>query len=125
MHAEFAQTKFVGPAKICLLELPHHPPVTPQENQIYRVGFPGWKLAERLGVPLVFGVRVHKDEAFGTYWAESNDMDGLVVSGTDLDDLQSEIMGAAEGLLSLSVNTTRRLRVVANIMTHSPMLAVA
>ena len=51
-------------------------------------------------------------------------MDGLVVSGTDLDDLQSEIMGAAEGLLSLSVNTTRRLRVVANIMIHSPIPAV-
>ena len=41
---------------------------------MYRLGFPGWKLAARLGVPLVFGVRVHKDEAFGTYWAESNDM---------------------------------------------------
>ena len=92
---------------------------------MYRVGFPGWKLAARRDLSLVFGVRVHKDEAFGTCWAESNDMDGLVVSGTDLDDPQSEIMGAAEGLLSLSVNTTRRLRVVANIMTHSPMLAVA
>ena len=125
LHVEFAQVKFAVHAKICLLDPPHHPPLTPQENQIYRLGFPGWKLAERLGVPLVFGVRVHKDEAFGTYWAESNDMDGLVVSGTDLDDLQSEIMGAAEGLLSLSINSTRRPRVEANIMTNSPMLAVA
>ena len=124
MHAEFALAKFASHAKNCLLELPHHPPLTPQENQIYRLGFPGWKLAARLGVPLVFGVRVHKDEASGTCWTESNDMDGLVVSGTDLDDLQSEIMGAAEGLLSLSVNTTRRLRVVANIMIHSPIPAV-
>ena len=92
---------------------------------MYRVGFPGWKLAARLGIPLVFGVQVHKDEASGTYWAESSDMDGLVVSGTDLDDLQSEIMGAAEGLLSLSINNTRRPRVEANIMIHSPMPAVA
>ena len=92
---------------------------------MYRLGFPGGKLAERLGVPLVFGVRVHKDEASGTYWAESSDMDGLVVSGTDLDDPQSEIMGAAEGLLSLSINTTRRPRVEANIMIHSPLPAVA
>ena len=53
MHAEFALAKFAGHAKICLLELPHHPPLTPQENQMYRVGFPGWKLASRLGVLLV------------------------------------------------------------------------
>ena len=43
----------------------------------------------------------------------------------DLDDLQSEIMGAADGLLSLSIHSTRRPRVEANIMTHSPMPAVA
>ena len=91
---------------------------------MYRLGFPGWKLAARRDLSLVFGVRVHKDEAFGTCWAESNDMDGLVVSGTDLDDLQSEIMGAAEGLLSLSIHSTRRPRVEANIMIHSPIPAV-
>ena len=125
MHAEFAQAKFDSRAKIRPLEPQYHLPLTPHENQMYRVGFPGWKLAARLGIPLVFGVRVHKDEASGTCWTESNDMDGLVVSGTDLDDLQSEIMGAAEGLLSLSINTTRRPRVEANITIHSPMPAVA
>lgn len=84
---------------------------------MYRVGFPGWKIAARHGIPLSFTVIVHKDEASGTYWAESNDLDGLVVSGADFEELRNEILSAAHDLLGEYVDgspATARASIVMN-----------
>ena len=70
----------------------------------YRVGFPGWKIAARLGVTLLVRVRVFHDEDSGTYWAESPDLDGLVVSGATLDEVKSEAIAASDALLSLRLD---------------------
>jgi len=70
---------------------------------MYRVGFPCWKLFARIGVPLLVRVRVHFDKESNSYWAESADLDGLVVSGANLDDLHTEINSAASELLSLAL----------------------
>jgi predicted RNase H-like HicB family nuclease len=68
---------------------------------MYRVGLPGWKIAARLGVPVLIRVRVHYDEESKSYWADSPDLDGLTVAGSTLDELQSETLSACDMLLSL------------------------
>ena len=71
---------------------------------MYRVGLPFWKAAARAGVPLKFRVRVYSDKETGTYWAESEDLDGLVVSGETLDELRNEVLSAGAALLELALD---------------------
>lgn len=71
---------------------------------MYRVGLPGWRLAGRWGVPLRVRVFAHYDKESQSFWANSPDLDGLVVSGATLDELRTEAIGAAEVLLELAVN---------------------
>lgn len=65
----------------------------------YRVGMPLWRTVARAGIPLQIRVEVHYDEESKSYWADSRDLDGLVVSGATLDELKSEVIGAASLLL--------------------------
>ena len=44
----------------------------------YRIGFPFWKLAYKLGCTLTFRVIIHKGEEQPVYWCESPDIPGLV-----------------------------------------------
>lgn len=71
---------------------------------MYRIGFPGWKLAAQMGVPLSLCVDVHFDHEAMVYWAASPDLDGLVVEGATLDELRTEVRAAAEMLLELAVS---------------------
>ena len=71
---------------------------------MYRVGFPGWKVAGRLGVPLRVRVFAHFDNESKTYWASSPDLDGLVLSFTPFFSLPSETLSAAQTLLELEVD---------------------
>lgn len=74
----------------------------------YRVGVPGWKIASKIGMSVHLRVNISFDEESRSYWAESPDLDGLVVSGTDLDDLKSEALAAARELLELELHTKPR-----------------
>ena len=66
---------------------------------MYRVGFPGWKLAARLGVPLMFRVDVHHDPEAGVFIATSEDLRGLVVEATSKDELISTVYDCVDMLL--------------------------
>ncbi len=57
---------------------------------MYRVGFPGWKLAARLGAPLSLRVNIHFDPEVHSYWTTSPDLSGLTVTGSNLDELWHE-----------------------------------
>ncbi|MDD2811064.1 DUF1902 domain-containing protein [Rhodoferax sp.] len=72
----------------------------------YRVGFPGWKLAARLGVPLQVRVQVHYDPEVKSYWTTSPDLAGLVVCAPTLDALLREASIGIDELLELSLNTS-------------------
>lgn len=74
---------------------------------MYRVGFPGWKVLARWGVPVLVRVHVYHDKESNSYWAASPDLDGLVVSGTDLDELHSEVKAGARALLGLQVHSSK------------------
>lgn len=91
---------------------------------VYRVGWPLWKLAAKAGVGLLVRVHVHFDDESQTYWADSPDLDGLVVSGADLDELHAETIAAANTLLTLAVRSPNaRATTEMRIRDDSPMLA--
>lgn len=60
-------------------------------NLQYPIGFPGWKLAARAGVPLRVRVHVLHDDEAGCYVATSPDLSGLVVEARSLDQLVEEV----------------------------------
>lgn len=60
----------------------------------YRVGFPGWKIAARLGLPLKIRVFVVYDEESKMLVAECNDFQpylGIVTEGETFVELQRKI----------------------------------
>lgn len=66
---------------------------------MYRIGFPGWKLAARLGVRLVLRIDVMHDIESGAYIATSPDLHGLVVEEKELSALWQSIHDCTEMLL--------------------------
>lgn len=70
---------------------------------MYRVGFPGWKLAARAGIPLQVRVNVHYDPEVKSYWTTSPDLDGLIVTGNTIDELLHEAKLGIDGLLELAL----------------------
>lgn len=74
---------------------------------MYRVGFPLWKSVARMGFPVLVRVQVHHDPETNSYWAESPDLDGLVVTGGSLDEVRQEALAASSTLLGLAVSGHR------------------
>jgi len=76
---------------------------------MYRIGWPLWKLFAKAGIPLHFMLTIHFDEESKSFWADSPDVDGLVVAGETLEEVRREAEGAAELLLELQLNHTPKL----------------
>jgi predicted RNase H-like HicB family nuclease len=70
---------------------------------MYRVGFPFWKLAARLNVPLLFRVDIQQDKEANVLLATSPDLSGLVVEAKSMDELMQEIHGCAEMLIEVAL----------------------
>lgn len=66
---------------------------------MYRVGFPGWKLAARLNVPLLLRVDVARDQGAGVFIATSPDLRGLVVEASSTEELFKEVYGCVDMLM--------------------------
>lgn len=91
---------------------------------MYRVGYPAWKLLARMGVPVLVRVEVHFDDESQSYWADSPDLDGLVVSGLDLNELRSEVSAAAGVLLGLHLGSaTARVQTELRIRDNALLCA--
>ena len=75
---------------------------------MYRVGFPGWKIAARFGVPIRVLVQVSQDKEAGVYIATSGDIDGLVLEADSLDSLREEVRGGLLSLLELELGSKPR-----------------
>lgn len=69
-----------------------------------RVGSTCWKLFARLGMHIRVRVNVHFDADSKTFWADSPDLDGLVVSGATPEELAREVHLAATELLELQLS---------------------
>lgn len=66
----------------------------------WRLRFPGWRIAARLGLPIKIKVDVCHDDEAQVYFAVSNDI-GLAVESESLDGLMKEIHLALPQLLAL------------------------
>lgn len=67
---------------------------------MYRVGFPGWKLAAHFRIPLLVKIEVIRDAEAGVFVATSTDLPGLVVEASDLDQLMPEVYDCVSMLLN-------------------------
>jgi predicted RNase H-like HicB family nuclease len=88
---------------------------------MYRIGYPAWKLLARFGVPVVARINVHHDTESNSLWADSPDLDGLVVSGQTLDELHREAISAAGELIQLALKN-HKTRAHADIRLHEVVL---
>jgi hypothetical protein len=74
---------------------------------MYLIGLPAWKLLASWGVPVMARVNVHFDDESQSLWADSPDLDGLVVAGNSLEEIQSEARLAARELIQLAVHSSK------------------
>ena len=66
---------------------------------MYRIGFPFWKQAARLGVPLKMRINVMRDREAGVFVATSDDLPGLVCEAASMAELLVEVNAATRELL--------------------------
>jgi len=92
---------------------------------MYQVGWPLWKILARLGVPLRFTLVVHFDPEACVFWAQSPELDGLVVEATTLQELHKEALLAADLLLELQLSALRlpKLHIRPQLDMSAPMAA--
>ena len=69
----------------------------------YKVGFIGWKIAARLGVPLSVTVRIGRDEEAGVWLAQGVHLTNLIVEADTLDNLFKEIHHCAIDLIEIEL----------------------
>jgi predicted RNase H-like HicB family nuclease len=70
-----------------------------EKFMMYRVGFPGWKIAARLNVPLLFKIDVVHDSESAVYIATSPDLKGLVVEAATVEELIKEVYSCTDMLM--------------------------
>jgi len=93
---------------------------------MYPVNWPLWKLVAKAGIPLRFTLIVHFDAESRTFWAESPNLDGLVVEGADLEEVRREAMLAANMLLELQLQRSPAPRLRMRLqLERDAMLTVA
>lgn len=80
---------------------------------MYRVGFLGWKIAARCGVPLLVKIEVQHDEAAGVFIATSPDLRGLVVESASKNELIDDVYDCVNMLLETELKTVPKKKPVA------------
>lgn len=72
---------------------------------MYRIGFPFWKQAARVSVPLTLRINVIHDDEAGVFVATSDDLKGLVCEAASMDNLVKEVNIATHELLALQMRS--------------------
>ena len=80
---------------------------------MYRVGFPGWKIAARVGFSLLVKIDVVRDDDAGVFVATSLDLPGLVVEAADLERLFPEVYDCVNMLLVEQLKSAPKRRPIA------------
>ncbi len=71
---------------------------------MYKIGYPLWKLAAKIGIPLRLRVNIVKDNEAGVYVATSKDLHGLICEAATMDELMKEVNYSIGDLLSLELD---------------------
>ena len=66
---------------------------------MYRIGFPGWKIAARFGFRLLLRVQVIRDDVAGVFVATCPDLPGLVVEAKSPSELIQCVYDCADMLI--------------------------
>lgn len=82
---------------------------------MYRIGFPFWRGAARMGIPLTLRVNVMRDDEAGVFVATSNDLRGLVCEAATMDELVTEVRGATHELLKLQLHSEPAAKTVTDL----------
>lgn len=88
---------------------------TGQEKIMYRVGFPLWKIAARMNVPLLVKLEVMHDKDARVFIVTSPDLNGLVVEAPDntsAEEMHKEINGCVCMLMEEALSSAPRSRSV-------------
>lgn len=80
---------------------------------MYRLGFPGWKIAARLGVPIFFKIEVIFDSEANVYVATSPDLRGLVVESKTKESLIDDVFDCAGMLFSAQLKREPKKKPIA------------
>ena len=80
---------------------------------MYRIGFPGWKIAAWLNVPLLVKIEVIHDKTAKVFVATSPDLAGLVVEAKTMDQLFPEVYGCVDMLLSEQLKSAPKSKPIA------------
>lgn len=83
-------------------------------------GFPGWRIAARLGVPIKIKIDAFRDTDAGVYFATCATL-GLAVEAESLDGLMDEIHGAVPVLLELAHSSVHKPKT--DIRLHDDLVA--
>ncbi|KQV50065.1 DUF1902 domain-containing protein [Massilia sp. Root335] len=82
---------------------------------MYRIGYPFWKQAAKLGVPLKLRIDVIRDDEASVFVATSDDLPGLVCEAPTMDDLVKEVNLAIGELLTLHLHARPQSRTVTDL----------
>ena len=82
-------------------------------KSMYRVGFPGWKVASRLGFSLLVKIDVVHDKEARVYVATSHDLPGLVVEAKSMDQLFPDVYDCVDMLLTEHLRSSPKRKPVA------------
>jgi len=80
---------------------------------MYLVGWPLWKLAARVGIPLVVKIDVIHDEETGVYIATSPNLQGLVAEAQSKDRLIGAVYDCVDLLMEHELQHALRRRPLA------------
>ena len=89
----------------------------------YRIGWPFWKLAHRLGFQLTFRLEVHYDPEAAVYCAESPDIKGIISEAPTIEALIKDVKTIADEMLELNYNITPKKNTAFFIVNDAGSLA--
>jgi predicted RNase H-like HicB family nuclease len=80
---------------------------------MYRVGFPFWKIAARIGVTMLIRVDIFKDKEAGVFVATSPDLKGLVAEAKTVEELFIAVNECTDMLMEEAIDKPIKHRPVA------------
>jgi hypothetical protein len=78
----------------------------------WSLGFPGWQIAARAGVPIRINIHVSRDDEAGVFFATSPHVRGLAVESETLDGLRQEVKAALPELLMMDYRPVSKPRAI-------------
>ncbi|SPT71300.1 Uncharacterised protein [Anaerobiospirillum thomasii] len=77
----------------------------------YRIGWPGWKIAYKLGFSLYYRYVVYFNKDLKHFCGYSPDVKGVIAESEDLREVIEAIQDSANEFIAIDLNTTKNLNI--------------